>query len=156
VGLSSRKVLADYFCRREPFYLVKGKVRAYVKGISEFFELGIGYLAVIANGHFYACKVKKLYFPNMYCKDAMKYVLLTERGADFHVYVQVGLSSMKVLADIFYRREPFYLVKGKVRAYVKGISEYFELGIGYLVVIANGMSCTWDVHACINTFYNFG
>ncbi|GLJ23900.1 hypothetical protein SUGI_0454170 [Cryptomeria japonica] len=55
----------------------------------------------------------------------------------------------------FDAEETCYLVKGKVRAYVKGSSEYVEFGAGDLVVIPKGMSCTWEVHSAIDKYYIF-
>lgn len=56
----------------------------------------------------------------------------------------------------FEAEETFYLVRGKVRAYMKGSpDQYVEFGAGDLVVIPKGMSCTWDVSVAIDKHYKF-
>lgn len=58
---------------------------------------------------------------------------------------------------IFDAEETCYLVKGKVRAYIKGTSDqYVEFGAGDLVVIPKGMSCTWEVSVAVDKHYKFG
>ncbi|KQJ83513.1 uncharacterized protein LOC100840091 [Brachypodium distachyon] len=47
-----------------------------------------------------------------------------------------------------------YLLKGKVKASVKG-SECVEFGAGDLVVFPKGLSCTWDVIIAVDKHYNF-
>ncbi|KAJ1271833.1 hypothetical protein BS78_06G155900 [Paspalum vaginatum] len=49
-----------------------------------------------------------------------------------------------------------YLVKGRVRAAVKGSrGECVEFGAGDLVVFPKGLSCTWDVVVAVDKHYNF-
>ncbi|ONM15911.1 Enzyme of the cupin superfamily [Zea mays] len=48
-----------------------------------------------------------------------------------------------------------YLVKGRVRAAVKGSRECVEFGAGDLVVFPKGLSCTWDVVVGVDKHYNF-
>eukprot|EP01018_Ginkgo_biloba_P016317 Gb_08668 [translate_table: standard] len=48
-----------------------------------------------------------------------------------------------------------YLVKGKVKAYPKGSSEYIEFGAGDLAVFPKGLSCTWDVCIAVDKHYKF-
>ncbi|XP_039819115.1 uncharacterized protein LOC120681613 isoform X1 [Panicum virgatum] len=48
-----------------------------------------------------------------------------------------------------------YLVKGRVRAAVKGSRECVEFGAGDLVVFPKGLSCTWDVVVAVDKHYNF-
>ncbi|RCV34476.1 hypothetical protein SEVIR_7G171100v4 [Setaria viridis] len=48
-----------------------------------------------------------------------------------------------------------YLVKGRVRAAVKGSRERVEFGAGDLVVFPKGLSCTWDVVVGVDKHYNF-
>ncbi|CAM8976691.1 unnamed protein product [Rhodiola kirilowii] len=64
----------------------------------------------------------------------------------------------------FDAEETCYLVKGRVRAYVKRSSssssaspgsEYVEFGAGDLVVIPKGISCTWDVSVAVDKYYKF-
>ncbi|KAH7425570.1 hypothetical protein KP509_11G060600 [Ceratopteris richardii] len=51
--------------------------------------------------------------------------------------------------------ETCYLLKGKVKVYGEGSSEYVEIGAGDLVVFPKGMSCTWDVSETVDKHYNF-
>lgn len=46
-------------------------------------------------------------------------------------------------------------MKGKVRAYPKGSSEFVEFGAGDLVTIPKGLSCTWDVSVAVDKYYKF-
>ncbi|CAK8571708.1 unnamed protein product [Lathyrus sativus] len=55
----------------------------------------------------------------------------------------------------FDAEETCYLVKGKVKAYTKGSSEYVEFGAGDLVTIPKGLSCTWDVSVAVDKYYKF-
>ncbi|KAG4112612.1 hypothetical protein ERO13_D13G172000v2 [Gossypium hirsutum] len=55
----------------------------------------------------------------------------------------------------FEAEETCYLVKGKVKVYPKGSSEYVEFGAGDLVTIPQGLSCTWDVSVSIDKHYKF-
>lgn len=55
----------------------------------------------------------------------------------------------------FDAEETCYLVKGKVKAYLKGSSEFVEFGAGDLVTIPKGMSCTWDVSVAVDKYYKF-
>ncbi|TVU15290.1 hypothetical protein EJB05_38802 [Eragrostis curvula] len=50
-----------------------------------------------------------------------------------------------------------YLIKGRVRAAIKGSSsrECVEFGAGDLVVFPKGLSCTWDVVVGVDKHYNF-
>lgn len=53
-----------------------------------------------------------------------------------------------------------YLLKGRVKATVKGSSdasdsECVEFGAGDLVVFPKGLSCTWDVVVGVDKHYNF-
>ncbi|XP_006652499.1 uncharacterized protein LOC102701719 [Oryza brachyantha] len=48
-----------------------------------------------------------------------------------------------------------YLLKGRVRASVKGSGKCVEFGAGDLVVFPKGLSCTWDVVVGIDKHYNF-
>ncbi|CAH8259282.1 unnamed protein product [Arabidopsis lyrata] len=58
-------------------------------------------------------------------------------------------------ALVFEERETCYLVKGKVKVYLKGSSEFVEFGAGDLVTIPKGLSCTWDVSLFIDKHYKF-
>ncbi|KAF3452381.1 hypothetical protein FNV43_RR02814 [Rhamnella rubrinervis] len=51
--------------------------------------------------------------------------------------------------------ETCYLVKGKVKVYPKGSSEFVEFGAGDLVTIPKGLSCTWDVSVAVDKHYKF-
>ncbi|XP_044483845.1 uncharacterized protein LOC123209773 [Mangifera indica] len=51
--------------------------------------------------------------------------------------------------------ETCYLLKGKVKVFPKGSSEFVELGAGDLVIIPKGISCTWDVSVAIDKHYKF-
>ncbi|XP_022720017.1 uncharacterized protein LOC111277853 [Durio zibethinus] len=55
----------------------------------------------------------------------------------------------------FDAEETCYLLKGKVKVYPKGSSEYVEFGAGDLVTIPQGLSCTWDVSVAIDKHYKF-
>jgi len=55
----------------------------------------------------------------------------------------------------FDARQTCYLLKGKVRAHIKGSSECVEFGAGDLVVFPKGLSCTWDVVAAVDKYYKF-
>ncbi|KAK6911293.1 (S)-ureidoglycine aminohydrolase, cupin domain [Dillenia turbinata] len=55
----------------------------------------------------------------------------------------------------FDAEETCYLLKGKVKAYPKGSSEYVEFGAGDLVIIPKGLSCTWDVSVAVDKHYKF-
>ncbi|EEF28757.1 conserved hypothetical protein [Ricinus communis] len=55
----------------------------------------------------------------------------------------------------FDAEETCYLLKGKVKAYPKGSSEYVEFGAGDLVIIPKGLSCTWDVSVAVDKYYKF-
>ncbi|GJN02378.1 hypothetical protein PR202_ga19722 [Eleusine coracana subsp. coracana] len=48
-----------------------------------------------------------------------------------------------------------YLLKGRVRASVKGSRESVDFGAGDLVVFPKGLSCTWDVVVGVDKHYNF-
>ncbi|XP_008783598.1 uncharacterized protein LOC120105908 [Phoenix dactylifera] len=51
--------------------------------------------------------------------------------------------------------ETCYLLRGKVKAYMKGSSECVEFGAGDLVVFPKGLSCTWDVLVAVDKHYKF-
>ncbi|XP_010918968.1 uncharacterized protein [Elaeis guineensis] len=51
--------------------------------------------------------------------------------------------------------ETCYLLRGKVKAYIKGSSECVEFGAGDLVVFPRGLSCTWDVSVAVDKHYKF-
>uniref|UniRef100_A0A7N0TNN7 (S)-ureidoglycine aminohydrolase cupin domain-containing protein n=1 Tax=Kalanchoe fedtschenkoi TaxID=63787 RepID=A0A7N0TNN7_KALFE len=58
----------------------------------------------------------------------------------------------------FDAEETCYLVRGRVRAYVKRPppeSEFVEFGAGDLVVIPKGISCTWHVSVAVDKYYKF-
>ncbi|GMJ11253.1 hypothetical protein like AT3G04300 [Hibiscus trionum] len=55
----------------------------------------------------------------------------------------------------FDAEETCYLVRGKVKVYPKGSSEFVEFGAGDLVIIPQGLSCTWDVSVAIDKHYKF-
>ncbi|TKY62291.1 hypothetical protein E2542_SST12147 [Spatholobus suberectus] len=55
----------------------------------------------------------------------------------------------------FDAEETCYLLKGKVKAYPKGSSEFVEFGAGDLVTIPKGLSCTWDVSVAVDKYYKF-
>ncbi|EXB46039.1 hypothetical protein L484_015900 [Morus notabilis] len=55
----------------------------------------------------------------------------------------------------FDAEETCYLLKGKVKAYPKGSSEFVEFGAGDLVIIPKGISCTWDVSLAVDKYYKF-
>ena len=46
-------------------------------------------------------------------------------------------------------------MKGKVKVYPKGSSEFVEFGAGDLVTIPRGLSCTWDVSVAVDKYYKF-
>ncbi|KAG6474917.1 hypothetical protein ZIOFF_064133 [Zingiber officinale] len=54
--------------------------------------------------------------------------------------------------------ETCYLLKGRVKAYVKGSSpdaSAVEFGAGDLVVLSKGLSCIWDVAVAVDKHYKF-
>ena len=51
--------------------------------------------------------------------------------------------------------ETCYLLKGKVKVYGEGTSEYVEIGAGDLVTFPDGMSCTWEVFEAVDKHYTF-
>ncbi|CAL0309808.1 unnamed protein product [Lupinus luteus] len=55
----------------------------------------------------------------------------------------------------FDAEETCYLLKGKVKAYPKGSSDFVEFGAKDLVTIPKGMSCTWDVSVAVDKYYKF-
>lgn len=55
----------------------------------------------------------------------------------------------------FDAEETCYLVRGRVKVYPKGSSEFVEFGGGDLVVIPKGLSCTWDVSVAVDKHYKF-
>ncbi|KAK8591340.1 hypothetical protein V6N13_031387 [Hibiscus sabdariffa] len=55
----------------------------------------------------------------------------------------------------FDAEETCYLVRGKVKVYAKGSSEFVEFGADDLVTIPQGLSCTWDVSVAIDKHYKF-
>ncbi|MQM09813.1 hypothetical protein Taro_042696 [Colocasia esculenta] len=55
----------------------------------------------------------------------------------------------------FDAEETCYLLKGRVKAYAKGSSEWVEFGAGDLVVIPKGLSCTWEVSMAVDKYYKF-
>ncbi|KAI5426228.1 hypothetical protein KIW84_031886, partial [Lathyrus oleraceus] len=55
----------------------------------------------------------------------------------------------------FDAEETCYLLKGKVKAYTKGSSDFVEFGAGDLVTIPKGLSCTWDVSVAVDKYYKF-
>ncbi|XP_031502960.1 uncharacterized protein LOC116266034 [Nymphaea colorata] len=55
----------------------------------------------------------------------------------------------------FDAEETCYFLKGKVRAYMSGSSEYVEFGAGDLVVIPKGLRCTWEVSIAVDKHYKF-
>jgi hypothetical protein len=76
-------------------------------------------------------------------------------GLDIRSWPKWGCPSGKFPLK-FDAEETFYLVKGKVRAYIKGSpDQYVDFGAGDLVVIPKGMSCTWDVSVAVDKHYIF-
>ncbi|KAE8646737.1 uncharacterized protein LOC101208389 [Cucumis sativus] len=84
---------------------------------------------------------------------------------NIHRWPKWGCSAGKYQLK-FEAEETCYLVKGKVKAYPKGIDsssssssscceEYIEFGAGDLVIIPKGLSCTWDVSVAVDKFYKF-
>ncbi|KAA8543432.1 hypothetical protein F0562_021073 [Nyssa sinensis] len=55
----------------------------------------------------------------------------------------------------FDAEETCYLLRGKVKVYPKGTSEFVEFGAGDLVIIPKGLSCTWDVSVAVDKHYKF-
>lgn len=55
----------------------------------------------------------------------------------------------------FDAEETCYLLRGKVKVYVKNSSETVEFGAGDLVIIPKGLSCTWDVSVAVDKHYKF-
>ncbi|EFJ35236.1 hypothetical protein SELMODRAFT_80801 [Selaginella moellendorffii] len=51
--------------------------------------------------------------------------------------------------------ETCYLLKGKVRVFPEGSSDFVEFGAGNLVVFPKGMSCTWEVYSPVDKHYKF-
>ncbi|KAG0486234.1 hypothetical protein HPP92_008329 [Vanilla planifolia] len=55
----------------------------------------------------------------------------------------------------FEAKQTSYLLKGKVKAYIKESSECVEFGARDLVTIPKGLSCTWDVSIAVDKHYKF-
>ncbi|CAA7390589.1 unnamed protein product [Spirodela intermedia] len=55
----------------------------------------------------------------------------------------------------FEAEETCYLLRGKVKAFTKGSSDFVEFGAGDLVVIPKGLSCTWEVSVAVDKHYKF-
>ncbi|GJU41053.1 putative reverse transcriptase domain-containing protein [Tanacetum coccineum] len=56
----------------------------------------------------------------------------------------------------FDAQETCYLLKGKVKVYRKNSSEMIsEFGAGDLVILPEGLSCTWDVSVAVDKHYKF-
>ncbi|XP_068651048.1 uncharacterized protein [Aristolochia californica] len=55
----------------------------------------------------------------------------------------------------FDTQETCYLLKGRVKAYIKDSSEVLEFGAGDLLIIPQGLSCTWDVSIALDKHYKF-
>ncbi|XP_030451797.1 uncharacterized protein LOC115673690 [Syzygium oleosum] len=63
----------------------------------------------------------------------------------------------------FDAEETCYLLKGRVKAYSKGLSasapalseDFVEFAAGDLVTIPKGISCTWDVSVAVDKYYKF-
>ncbi|XP_051118814.1 uncharacterized protein LOC127243023 [Andrographis paniculata] len=57
----------------------------------------------------------------------------------------------------FEAQETCYLLRGKVRVYLKNVpeGESVEFGAGDLVVIPKGIACTWDVSLPVDKHYKF-
>ncbi|GMY19266.1 putative rmlC-like jelly roll protein [Fagus crenata] len=54
----------------------------------------------------------------------------------------------------FTATETMFLLEGKVKVYVDGYDESFEIGAGDLVVFPKGMKVTWDVTEAVNKHYS--
>ncbi|XP_018834960.1 uncharacterized protein LOC109001911 [Juglans regia] len=54
----------------------------------------------------------------------------------------------------FTATETMYLLEGKVKVYVDGHDESFEIGAGDLVVFTKGMKVTWDVTEAVKKHYS--
>ncbi|KAK9995223.1 hypothetical protein SO802_024926 [Lithocarpus litseifolius] len=54
----------------------------------------------------------------------------------------------------FTATETMFLLDGKVKVYVDGYDESFEIGAGDLVVFPKGMKVTWDVTKAVNKHYS--
>ncbi|KAM7496162.1 hypothetical protein LguiA_020576 [Lonicera macranthoides] len=59
----------------------------------------------------------------------------------------------------FDARETCYLLRGKVKVYPKNSSpesdDVVEFGAGDLVILPQGLSCTWDVSVAVDKHYTF-
>ncbi|KAD5317368.1 hypothetical protein R6Q59_032704 [Mikania micrantha] len=56
----------------------------------------------------------------------------------------------------FDAQETCYLLRGKVKVYRKNSSEMMaEFGAGDLVILPEGLSCTWDVSVAVDKHYKF-
>nr|XP_043622209.1 uncharacterized protein LOC122593822 [Erigeron canadensis] len=56
----------------------------------------------------------------------------------------------------FDAQETCYLLRGKVKVYQKNSSEIMsEFGAGDLVILPEGLSCTWDVSVAVDKHYKF-
>ncbi|XP_044500879.1 uncharacterized protein LOC123221954 [Mangifera indica] len=51
--------------------------------------------------------------------------------------------------------ETCYLLKGKVKVFPKGSSEFLEFGARDLVIIPKGITCTWHVSVAMDKYYKF-
>lgn len=55
----------------------------------------------------------------------------------------------------FDAQETCYFLRGKVKVYPKGSSESVKFGVGDLVTIPKGLSCTWEVSVAVDKHYKF-
>ncbi|KAG5004376.1 hypothetical protein AAZX31_10G158200 [Glycine max] len=55
----------------------------------------------------------------------------------------------------FDAQETCYLLRGEVKVYPKGSSEFVQFAAGDLVTIPKGISCTWDVSIAVDKHYKF-
>lgn len=54
----------------------------------------------------------------------------------------------------FKATETMYLLDGKVKVYVDGHDESFDIGAGDLVVFRKGMKVTWDITEAVKKHYS--
>ncbi|KAK1420582.1 hypothetical protein QVD17_22293 [Tagetes erecta] len=68
---------------------------------------------------------------------------------------QVGMLTRKYQLK-FDAQETCYLVRGKVKVYLKNSSQMIaEFSAGDLVVLPEGLSCTWVVSVAVDKHYKF-
>nr|XP_010905412.1 uncharacterized protein LOC105032623 [Elaeis guineensis] len=94
--------------------------------------------------------------------DATSPTILVEKNPPQSRFLKLGINSWPKWGCPpgkfhlkFDAEEICYLLKGKVKAYIKGSSECVDFTAGDLVVIPRGVTCTWHVLVPVDKHYKF-